>query len=131
MHLSRLSAFAVIGATSLLVSCDDGPTVCTTIGEFAIVAEVFDATTGAPNAFEATLVVQDGQYVDSARGFYDGPVQSAAARLAAAEERPGTYTVAVRKAGHIDWQRRNVVVRQGRCHVETQILRVDLTRAGA
>ncbi len=120
-----------MGATFLFVSCDDGATVCTTIGEFAIVAEVFDATTGAPNAFEATLVVQDGQYVDSARGFYDGPVQSAAARLAAAEERPGTYTVAVRKAGHIDWQRRNVVVRQGRCHVETQILRVDLTRAGA
>ncbi len=103
MRQSRLSNLAILGATSLLLSCDDGPTVCTTIGEFALVAEVFDATTGAPNAFEATLVVQDGQYIDSTRGFYSGPVVSAASRLGAAEERPGTYTVTVRKAGYIDW----------------------------
>ncbi|MGQ0643164.1 MAG: hypothetical protein ACT4P6_20655 [Gemmatimonadaceae bacterium] len=45
MRQSRLFALAVVGMAAVFVSCDDGTTVCALQPEFAVVAEVFDATT--------------------------------------------------------------------------------------
>jgi len=114
--------FIVLGTAA---SCGDAPTGCTTIGEFAIYVDVYDKLDGTPAAFGALLIARDGEYADSTAGVFPGGV-----RIGVAEERPGTYTITVRKAGYGDWQRNGVAVVQGRCHVESQVLRADLNRVG-
>lgn len=49
--------------------------------------------------------------------------------LVGAGEREGTYTVTVRKAGFIDWERTNVVVTADGCHVRPVAVTGRLERA--
>lgn len=127
--MTTARVFAALGFATTVWSCGEEPTACILLPKFAVVAEVFDASTGAPNAFEATLILTDGTFVDSVRGTYNGPDRFAATRLGAATERPGTYSVTVRKPGYRDWMRSQVVVRSESCGVETRTFRVDLARA--
>jgi hypothetical protein len=84
---------------------------CSGVGGYAVQVEVRDAVTGASAVEGAVLTVTDGAYADSARG---GP--GAPPVLAAAPERPGTYTATVRRAGYAEWSRTGVRVgRSGSC----------------
>ena len=95
-----------------------GPHACDTGIRPAVEVVVTDAVTGQPAAGGAAGVVRDGAYVDSlrfARGSGDGTVLS----LRAADERPGTYAVEVRKPGYLPWTAAGVRVGRGDCHVRT------------
>ena len=111
---------------SIVLSCDNTPTVCTSIGAFAITAVVRDASTAGPAAFGATLVARDGAFADSATGLYSGSDERLATHLNVALDRPGTYDVTVRKAGYQSWTRQGVRVEQGECRVEGRTLDVRL-----
>lgn len=122
----------LVGAVFLLatgcVSPFD-PAVCTAVAVPAIVVEIRDARTGVPLAGLAAGVVRDGAYVDSLRpaGFLDATdVVGSMLSRQAAHERPGTYTIDIRRSGYQDWTRVGVRVRSGRCHVETQSLVAQL-----
>ena len=112
---------------AITLGCEN-PVVCTSNSVYAVTARVIDGSTGAPAAFDATLVARDGQYSDSTTGWYPGPDEDQAAVLGVAPDRPGTYDVTIRKAGYVTWMRQGVTVDQGECHVEARRLDVRLTR---
>lgn len=122
---------AGIVLVGIAAGCGDEPTVCTAEAQFAVTVRVHDASTGEPAAFGATLVLRDGQYADSVTGTYPGPNTVSASLLGAAEERPGTYAVTVRKSGYQLWSRQNIVVVRGRCGVEGITLTAQLSRVGS
>jgi hypothetical protein len=118
----------LIGAAAvmLLLGCRPTTTVCTANPHFAVTVRVRDANTLAPAAYGATLVLRDGEYVDSVTGTYAGPNPEQASLLGAAEERAGTYEVTIRKEGYQPWTRQGIVVRQGECGVDGATLEVLL-----
>lgn len=116
-------------ALALIALGCENSTVCADPPRFAVSVRVRDASTGAAAAFGATLVVRDGQYADSVTGMYPGPDESQASFLGAAEERPGTYDVTVRRAGYQTWTRQGLVVKQGECAVDGITLDVQLSRS--
>jgi hypothetical protein len=109
---SVLVVAGVLVATGMLARGCASPfgITCTEEGEFAVHVEVRDAATGAPAAEGATLIIREGEYVDSMRGSVDLPPPPV---LSAGLEREGTYHVVVRKSGYEDWIRENVQVRRG------------------
>jgi hypothetical protein len=90
-------AVMVVGA---LAACSAGDIVCTLAPvPDAVLAEI-RTSSGAPAAFGATLVVQDGAYLEytgPAAGFSGGLVGPDSAQIGAAEGRGGEYTVTVIK----------------------------------
>ena len=119
----RRLAVLLIGATAAtaVAACDLlTPDLCDTGIAYGVTVEVVDSATGQPAAFGASGWVRDGQYVDSLQivGFAGGDSLSASL-LAAAEERPGTYEVFVRKPGYLDWRLPGVFARDGECGVST------------
>jgi hypothetical protein len=124
-----------------LGSCDLGGTLCTAEVVPAIEVEVRDATTGAPAACNALLVVREGAFVDSvaASNVFDpsAPADSTGGcgrlpdllGLSGAEERSGTYSVRVEKPGYVTWERTSVRVPVDECHVRTARFDVALERA--
>lgn len=123
--MKHLPYVALFGAF-VFGGCDD-PVVCAGTAQFAIVVHVRDASTGAPAALGATLVVRDGVYADSATGTYSGPVEPFATLLEAAQDRPGTYDVSVRKAAYQTWTRQGVRVEESSCEVQPARFDVNLT----
>lgn len=119
--------YAALSLVSIALGCNKSPTVCLSIGGFAITAVVRDASTGSPAAYGATLIVRDGQFADSVTGAYSGPIEINATLLEAALDRPGTYDVTVRKSGFETWSRQDIAVDQGECRVEGKVLNVGLT----
>jgi hypothetical protein len=113
----RRLASLVAAFTATSFGCDS-PTVCAEPPEFGVAAHVRDAVTSAPAAYGATLVVRDGSYADSVTGQYQGPDEQLALFLGAADGRPGTYDVSIRKDGYLTWSREHVVAAQGRCTVK-------------
>lgn len=116
-----------------MISCDilESRTgvLCTDNFERGLEVRVQDSLTGAPAASGAMLIARDGAYADTA------VVPPTAANpdawvLAAAGERPGTYTVTVTKDGYLTWERTGVVVRMDDygCHVVTVELVARLQR---
>ena len=98
----------------------DGPTVCTTELRAGIVISVVDGATGNPIACGAHAVIAaDGfvEDIDNTRQPCDDRVA-----LAGAYERPGTYSVAVSRAGYYDLTVSGVIVAAGTCHVATAIV---------
>jgi hypothetical protein len=86
---------------------------------------VTDSGTGEPlERLEG--VVREGVYVDTLRPAGDGWV-------AAAGERPGTYTVEIRAHGYTPWDTVGIVAPDNGCHVgEVRLhVRVNRIRAGA
>lgn len=119
MRFRRLPATAVGVLVLTGSSCElfTGP-VCSLELVYGISVTVEDSLTGAPAASGAQLVARDGAYADTVTVPTTAPDADRTA-LQAASERPGLYTVTVTKAGFLTWERRNVFVTAGECHVRT------------
>lgn len=102
--------------------------VCTTEARPSVVVSVQDSVSGLAIAAGATLVLQDGAFVDSLT-LPGAWANDALLSTPNSAERPGTYTVTVRRADYADWIKTGVVVRQGRCHVHTVTLTARLKPA--
>lgn len=92
-----------------------------------LVVEIHDARSGRPIADSAIAVARSGSYVDTMRvgGIErDGSVRN----RQGASERPGVYTVDVRRPGYRAWQASSVAVEQGPCHVKTVVIQAGLER---
>jgi hypothetical protein len=122
--VTRLLPFA---AACVLAACDNPFShACTANIVPGLVVKVHDATTGAAIAAGAVGIATDGAYRDSLRvgGMSsDGTPES----LAGADERAGTYTVQVSKAGYDVWSESAIRVSPGTCHVQTVVLTANLT----
>lgn len=97
-------------------------TACTTEARPAISVEVLDASTGASAAAGATLIARDGAFADTVVV----PDHPGIRSVGVAHERPGVYTVLVRKEGYYEWSREGVRVRDAECHVRTVELEARL-----
>ena len=101
----------------------DSGVSCTADARPAIIVDVSDAVSGHPlSDVVTTLVVRDGDRV------VDSVTARNAARLFAANERRGTYTIVVRTSGYLEWRRDSVVVTGDVCHVNPVTLTARLKR---
>ncbi|HXG01274.1 MAG TPA: hypothetical protein VNL69_10810 [Bacteroidota bacterium] len=122
----------VVACAALLIvaGCkDDGTSgrICTTEARAGIQLDVRDALTGEPAAEGALAYALDGSYADTLDVLPTLPPQ-APLTMAGVFERPGVYTVVVRKTGYRDWMQVGVVVRHDGCHVITVMLDARLER---
>ena len=102
--------------------------MCTLEARSAVGVRVQDAVTDAFIASGATLVLQDGAFVDSVSFPADEPeINHFALVTPNTFERAGVYTATVRRAGYADWVREDIVVTEGRCHVNSVGLTARLT----
>ena len=113
------ASLMVIWLLSLLaVGCSRPPTKaeCEARSVFAIQAIVRDKETSHSAVPGATIIVRDGSYVDSrtAPQLNIKDVPAKALYLFGALERPGTYSVVIRKAGYKEWRQDGVVVGMAR-----------------
>jgi len=105
-------------------ACDPG--ACTTEVVPGVVVEIRDADDDTPLAAGARGAVHDGGFTDSLRA-HAGTGEQMLSR-AAADERPGLYTVRVEHAGYAEWVATGVRVREDGCHVATAELSARLER---
>ncbi len=116
----------------VLTGCED-PIVdsvnCPAVVEPAIVIEVRDAQTGAPEADSALGLLRDGDYVDTMR-VTGVTSEGAPLSLAGAMGRAGTYDVRIEKEGFRPWTRENVTVASGNCGPQTRRFTAELTTSG-
>ncbi len=109
----RLSCVATL--LLVLVCCQDSSPsrVCTAVYAYGLSVTVTDAVSAAP-VEGVTAEIRDGT------GWVDPYVTVLGNNVMGAGERPGVYTIAVRKSGYADWTRSGVTVRMGSdgCHVE-------------
>ena len=124
--LHRLSPLLAVPVV-VLAACDLIGPVCTLEAVSGLHVTVVDSLTGAPAASGAQLIAQDGAFADTMSFPPNRPDLDSTA-LQSAEERPGIYTVTVRKSGFVDWVRRGVLVTAGRCHVRPVALTARLQR---
>lgn len=99
----------------------------------AVDVSIYDAETREPAAEGALLTIRDGSFVETAQGEIQTSPDSSGATykqvmLGGAYERPGTYTVRVEKVGYIPWERTDIRVRDGDCHVDAVRLEAYLER---
>lgn len=106
-----------------------GPSVCTLDVRPAIRVEVLDSISGDPVRGTMQIVARGGSAtfeVDPNQFFFPpgvDPDTIAFGPFHLAQERAGTYSVAVEAEGYRPWQRDAVRVRDDACHVRT----VELT----
>lgn len=82
------------------------------MGVFGLQVEIRDARTGAPVAYEATLVVSDAGGADTVRGWelYGGLDPASQGYLPALFQRAGRYDVEVTHPDYRSWTRTGVEV---------------------
>ena len=101
---------------------------CVTIVIAGLIVEVRDAATGEPAAFNARGEIRDLGYFEVLQLELNGvQAPETALRLVGAWERPGVYSVVVRKDGYRDWSS-EAVVDQGVCNVRPVTLQAALER---
>ena len=122
----RLVKMAFVLTSGSAIACDSD-VVCPSDFRYALAVTVQDSATGAYAASGARLVVREGVYADSTE-YPPGRPELNREPLQAAGERAGTYEVAVRKAGYMDWVQHGVAVDANECHVETRRLTARLQR---
>ena len=105
----------------LLAGCDFGNPICPTVADPAVIVEVRNAVTEAPEAENAEGVLIDGNYIDSLR-IKEETDEGIPVALAGGFERAGTYTVRIDKPGFQTWTREGVDVDEGECGPETERL---------
>lgn len=88
--------------------------ICTAQFVYGLNVSVRDSATGADLSSGSTVVVRDGNFVDSLTTPYPG---SPYGIFSSAGERAGTYSVTVRRAGYRTWTRTGVAVTADECHV--------------
>lgn len=104
------------------LGCRDstGLRVCDLGAHPSVTVVVRDSLTGAGIASGATLVVRDGAFADSTSHPADDPrFDDISLSTPRSYERPGVYSLEVRRAGYADWTRHSVRVLQGECHVRS------------
>ena len=135
MHalIRRSAAVSAVAGALVGAGCQVTDESCPVISYPSFTVDVRDATTGAPAAWRAIGIAQDGAFLDT----LDLPVSPAdslnALTLYGPFERPGTYSVLVHKPGYLDWMTSGVVVEKTgeRCpHVTTVRLEARLQRSG-
>ena len=135
--MTKIAAISALLIASMTAGCilpapfepgqRNGPTLCTTDYRPGIVVAIYDADTGEPAANQVVGYATDGAYADTLmpHGFTgDGKAVS----LQGAHERPGTYSVLLKKSGYTDWLIEGVFVEAGECHVKTVSLEARLER---
>ena len=106
----KLQFFTAVLSALSVAACDSY--MCDT-GIFpASQVEIRDSVTNAPAAAGAIVIATSGSFTDSMSVPHDLIV-------GLAQERAGTYTVRVRKAGYRLWSRSGIEVRGGECGVTT------------
>jgi len=122
---------AAIGLISVIPSCRSDEIQCPMWILPAVAVEIRDAHNGLAIAAEARGVVRDGAYVDSLRPYEQlGHDLSGLYSRAAADERPGTYSVEVTHAGYRTWTTSGVTAKPGRCNVQTKRVHANMEPAG-
>jgi hypothetical protein len=121
---ARLIVVALLAVP--LASCGTEPT-CTQEVRPGVVVEIRDAFDDTPLAANARGAVHDATFVDSLRP-YGSVGNGTLVSRAAADERPGDYTIRVESDGYPPWEG-TARVRGDECHVETVQLSVYLQRA--
>lgn len=131
--MRRWFALTILVSIALFTSgCGGVSFGCSASVEPGIVVAVFDSETKAPAADGAVATIRDGDFTQTLRGYSrrnsDTPGEPGELlSFSGADERSGTYTVRVEKAGYTPWEVKNVHVRKGDCHVETVRLEAYLT----
>lgn len=115
------AAVAALGAAG----CGDepSPVICTAIAVAALNVTVLDAATSRPIC-DAEVTVTDGGFRETLPVF---PASGAGCRYSGPFERPGTYTVTVRRAGYPTETQSGVRVTADECHVIPVPVTVRLT----
>jgi hypothetical protein len=120
------------GGALLLAACSAYSTgepeqYCTAELRPGIVVEIRDAESGAPLAHAAAGEVRDGDYVDELKpGMFENYAFETMYARVAAHERPGIYSVEVRRAGYQTWTASGVRVEDAPCHAQTVTLQARL-----
>lgn len=123
--LERLMlAFALASLTAGCGLLD--PTVCTTEAVPGIRVEVLDSITGAPVRGHLRIVARDGSETFEFDSRTEvvlppgiDPDTLVFSPVFLAYEQAGTYDVTADAEGYRPWQRTDVRVRRGECHVQT------------
>lgn len=130
--MKSFSVVSLLVLVCLLCNCGCGSSTdssggigCTANIVDGIVVKVYDARTHVPIAGSAVGKLRDGSYTETLRPFsFDA--SGTAISLSGAAERAGTYTVRIEKPGYTPFERQNVVVTRGICHVDVTTLTADL-----
>lgn len=108
---------AVLVIALAMAGCDIfGPQACRLVAEPAVSVAVVDSVSGDPVLDGVRVIARSGAFADTVDTGTSNPVHLA-------HERPGIYHVTVESPDHAIWQRQNVQVEDGECHVRT----VELT----
>ena len=108
--------------------CNLADVSCPQIAAPAVLLQIREAGTGFPAADGARGIVQDGTYSDSLRVVAWEPPAAPDTKLymAAAFDRPGTYSVTLEKQGYQTFQQAGVVVGTNECGTEQAQITVML-----
>lgn len=121
----RISGLLTVGASLLLlVGCDFGNPICPAVVEPAVVVEVRNAETDAPEAQNAEGILTNGSSVDTMHVTTETP--NGIPLALAGMGRAGTYTILIEMTGFKTWAREGVHVEEGTCGPETETLTARL-----
>lgn len=114
-----------------LTACNDSPVNvnCPAIVLPAVVVEVQNAATDAPEAKNAAGYLIDGRYNDSMR-VASVNRKGVPTALEGGHGRAGTYAVLIEKQGFDSWSRSGIQVSEGPCGPDTERLTADLDSVG-
>jgi hypothetical protein len=114
-----------VAAALLAAGCGEepSPVVCTAIAVAALNVTVLDASTNQPIC-DAEVAVTDGGFRETLPVF---PASGADCRYSGPFERPGTYEVAVRRAGYPPASQSGIRVTSDECHVIPVPVTIRLT----
>ena len=130
-----LLALAASAMSAMLAACV-GTTACTTEPRPAVIADIRDAASGQGAAYNASLIVENASVYDSvpfAEFIVDvqpGTDTTIFATIHSRRAEWGSFTVRVRRAGYVPWERRDVEVARDRCGPRAALVEVRLQRAG-
>jgi hypothetical protein len=115
----------VVGVAAWGCSDSTAP-VCTDIAIPGLAIDVKEAESGLLLRRDVTIIVATNGFQESVTLTAGSPT----APWSGAYERPGTYTITVRRPGYRDWVRAGVIVeREDRCHVRTTFVTAELEPA--
>ena len=89
---------------------------CTADPRYALSVTITDSISGRGSLSGATVVARDGSYADSVQ--FPADPSSDRAGWYMVLNRPGLYTLSVRKSGYKDWTRNRIRVNSGYCGPE-------------
>ncbi len=120
-------AFMVVTTTACGNSA--GGYACPALARPGVIVEVRDAATGGPLG-GARGTVTEGAYVDFLVPYRPSSTDPVTAvSLKAADNRPGRYSIEVKRDGYQTWTLAGVVADRDECGVRTTRVRADLRAA--